>query len=355
MNKVRLYWIIQIGGWTIFAFFQILGDQYFYNREVSNNRMAFYAMEAFFFLVLTHLYRTVMIKSGWLALDFSRLIPRSIIGVIIIAVLSYVLRSLVSIPLGQFNATVVFSLPNFLGLSAVYALIAFVWTMGYLIYHYFERYNLSLKRQAAMHEIELNNLKSQLNPHFIFNSLNSIRALVDEDPSRSKHAITQLSMILRNTLVSNQKSLTNFNEEFRTVRNYLGLESIRYEERLQVDLDIDPRSADFQVPPLMLQTLVENGIKHGTSQLKEGGVIHIRTFVENDRLHIEIRNSGKFKKMNGSRKKKKIGLGLLNTKKRLELIYGDQAEFNIDNESNNTVLTELILPKHAQTYESDNS
>ena len=162
-------------------------------------------------------------------------------------------------------------------------------------------------------------------------------------------------MILRNTLVSEQKSLTKFDEEMRTVKNYLGLESIRYEERLKVDLDIDPSSSEFQVPPLMLQTLVENGIKHGISQLKEGGLIRIRTYVENDFLHVEIRNSGHFRRINGSRRKRKIGLGIINTKKRLELIYGIQAGFAIDNESNNVVLTELILPKNTETYESNNS
>ncbi len=355
MNKIRLYWIIQLGGWTIFAISQLLIYQFVAENYLNGPRMGILILEAFFFLAFTHLFRNWLITSGWLAMEFRRLIPRSFLGVVIIAVLVYFSRVLVSIPFGEYKVSVAFDLPNFIGLTSIYALITFVWTMAYLIYHYFERYNLTLQRQAAMHEIELNNLKSQLNPHFIFNSLNSIRALVDEDPGKSKMAITQLSMILRNTLVSEQKSLTKFDEEMRTVKNYLGLESIRYEERLKVDLDIDPASSEFQVPPLMLQTLVENGIKHGISQLKEGGLIRIRTFVENDFLHVEIRNSGHYRRINGSRRKRKIGLGIINTKKRLELIYGNQAGFAIDNESNNVVLTELILPKNAETYESNNS
>ena len=231
-------------------------------------------------------------------------------------------------------------------------LVLLFWSVFYLIYHYFERYNLSLKRQAEMNEIELNNLKSQLNPHFIFNALNSIRALIDEDPKKSKLAITQLSTILRSTLVSDQNSLSKFEEELKTVKNYLGLEMIRYEERLKVNFDIDPASYSYQVPPLMLQTLVENGIKHGISQLKEGGEIRVESKVQDGKLHIAIRNSGQLRKTNGKKYNGKSGLGLINTQRRLSLIYGDQAKFKIRNESGSMVLTELILPLNSMNYES---
>ena len=129
-----------------------------------------------------------------------------------------------------------------------------------------------------MIEIELNNLKSQLNPHFIFNALNSIRALVDENPSKSKQAINQLSNILRNSLASDKKGLTKFEDEIKIVKDYLGLESIRFEERLKTEFEIHPESQKFLVPPLMIQTLVENGIKHGISKLTPGGVIQLKTY-----------------------------------------------------------------------------
>ena len=114
-----------------------------------------------------------------------------------------------------------------------------------------------------------NLLKSQLNPHFIFNALNSIRALVDENPGKSKNAITQLSNILRNSLQIDKNRLTSFTDEMKTVQDYLELESIRFEERLEVDIKLHPNSDQFQIPPLMIQTLVENSIKHGISNLKE--------------------------------------------------------------------------------------
>jgi LytS/YehU family sensor histidine kinase len=221
-------------------------------------------------------------------------------------------------------------------------LIYFVWTLFYFTYHYFERYNAALKYEALKNEIELNNLKSQLNPHFIFNALNSIRALVDENPAKSKDAITQLSSILRTSLVINRSKLTRFSDELNTVRDYLDLESIRFEERLKTKFDIDPKSKNFTVPPLMIQTLVENGIKHGISKLQRGGEISVRTEVKESILWIQIRNNGQLphQRLNGTK-----GFGIENTIQRLKLLYGNKATFSIQNEDKDTVLTEICLPQ----------
>ena len=132
-----------------------------------------------------------------------------------------------------------------------------------------------------------------------------------------------------------------FEDELKIVKDYLGLESIRFEERLKTEFEIDPESRDFLVPPLMIQTLVENGIKHGISQLTAGGMIQMKTAVRNDRLNIQIRNSGQY--LNGARRNSQ-GLGLENTKQRLKLIYGDKASFRILTENDTFVLTEIEIP-----------
>jgi LytS/YehU family sensor histidine kinase len=164
---------------------------------------------------------------------------------------------------------------------------------------------------------------------------------VDENPSKSKQAINQLSNILRNSLTTGKRGLTIFDEELKIVKDYLGLESIRFEERLKTEFEIDPASRDFLVPPLMVQTLVENGIKHGIAKLTAGGIIHIKTAVRNDRLTIQIRNSGRY--VNGT-KSGTAGLGLQNTKQRLKLIYGEKASFRILTENDTFVLTEIEIP-----------
>lgn len=342
VNKRRLYWGLQIGGWTLYALIQIAVSVFASPDEsVSTERVLFLSYEAFFCLLITHGYRYFITRWRWLGLGMSRLIPKVILSVFGLGVIIYFVRMPVSIPLHMFNMEVAFDPKNILGLSLIYALIFFLWTALYFIYNYFERYNKSLKLEASAREIELNNLKSQLNPHFIFNALNSIRALVDENPSKSKQAINQLSNILRNSLVSEKRGLTRFEDELKIVKDYLGLESIRFEERLRTEFHIDPISKEFLVPPLMIQTLVENGIKHGISKLTKGGVIQIQTQVVNDRLKIQIRNSGKY--VNGARKHS-TGLGLENTRQRLRLIYGDDASFRILTENNNFVLTEINIP-----------
>ncbi len=342
LNKQKLYWTLQLGGWSLYASVQIAASIMAAGvLGVSPQRILFLAYEAIFCLLVSHIYRHYINKWRWLNLGMQRLIPKVIVSVFGLGLIMYFLRIPISLPLRLFSVEVAFDVQNILGLSLYYAIIFFLWSALYFIYNYFERYNKSLKLEAYAREIELNNLKSQLNPHFIFNALNSIRALVDEDPSKSKRAINQLSSILRNSLVTEKRELTPLKDELKVVEDYLGLESIRFEERLHTEFIIDPQSKEFLVPPLMIQTLVENGIKHGISRLTEGGLIQIRTTVENNKLKIQIRNSGKY--INGV-KRTSGGLGLENTKQRLRLIYGDAASFRILTENDSFVLTEINIP-----------
>lgn len=334
-----MYWSLQIGGWTFYAILQsavriLLASDL---GSSNTNRIIFFFYEALLCLLVTHVYRGFINKWRWLSLGMVKLTLRMVVSVCVMGVILYFLRIPVSIPLG-INAIHVFDGLHILEGSVTYAFIFFLWSAFYFIYNYLERYNKSLKLEATVKEIELNNLKAQLNPHFIFNAMNSIRALVDENPIKSKQAITQLSNILRNSLASDKKGLTKFEDELRIVKDYLSLESIRFEERLHTEYLIAPGSNEFWVPPFMIQTLVENGIKHGISKLTEGGTIILKTVIIDDELKIQISNSGHY--VNG----RKRGLGLTNTVQRLKLLYGDAAYLRISNESNNLVLTEVKIP-----------
>lgn len=343
LNKQKLYWSLQLGGWTLYAGVQIIASFIAAGGlGVSTQRIIFLAYEAVFCLLVSHGFRYYINKWRWLNLGMTRLIPKVIVSVFALGLIMYFLRIPISLPLRLFSKEVAFDLQNIFGLSFYYAIIFFIWSALYFIYNYFERYSKSLKLEAYAREIELNNLKSQLNPHFIFNALNSVRALVDENPTKSKLAINQLSSILRNSLVADKRTLTRFKDELKVVKDYLGLESIRFEERLRTEFIIDPHSKDFLVPPLMIQTLVENGIKHGISRLTEGGLIQIKTVVEKNVLSIQIRNSGQY--INGV-KRTTGGLGLENTKQRLKLVYGGSASFRILTENDSFVLTEIRIPQ----------
>jgi sensor histidine kinase YesM len=343
-NKRRLYWLLQISGWSAYAFLQIMLSMLANNQVITWSRAIFFLAEASLFMMITHVFRLYLKKHKWISFSITKLFPRVLLASAIMAMAVYILRIPLSFITGRVSVIeTIFSLDQVAGLSAVYMVFFFLWSTFYFTYHFIEKYNKSLKYEASMIEIELNNLKSQLNPHFIFNALNSIRALVDENPTKSKQAINQLSNILRNSLTFEKKGLTKFDDELKIVKDYLSLESVRFEERLRTDIDIHPDSSKFRVPPFMIQTLVENGIKHGISKLTQGGTIQLKTVVEDDRLKICIRNSGHY--INGVRKGKSSGLGIKNTMQRLKLLYGDEASFRIVNENNNFVLTEIIIPQ----------
>jgi LytS/YehU family sensor histidine kinase len=189
--------------------------------------------------------------------------------------------------------------------------------------------------------MELKTLKAHLNPHFIFNSLNSIRALVDLDPARARRAITELSNLLRGSLQTEQGQLVPLQQEIDIIRDYLALESIRFEDRMKVEWQIAEDTLALPVPPMMLQTLVENAIKHGIGTRSEGGCITIRSYRQNqyENLVLEIVNSGT---LNGAAIQPGFGIG--STQSRLELLYGSQARFELSQLSDQTVKAIVSIP-----------
>ncbi len=342
MSKKGLYWICQIGGWLFFVLLQSL----FYKlSDVFNSNLATsQLMVSVFGIVLSHIYRNIIVYFHWLRKSILSIIARVFIAIVVLATIheyaQYGVESLLNISGNKHRYNLVI-VGNIINLAFVY----FFWSLIYFLFYFIQNYKKAeienLKWEASINEIELNKLKSQLNPHFIFNAMNSIRALVDENPAKSKDAITQLSNILRNTLQMGKNKVISFEEEMRVVTDYLALESIRYEERLKTNVQIDPLSLHFSVPPLMLQTLVENAIKHGISKLTNGGLVEIITKVKDNVLFITIRNSGQLKENT----EEDTGFGLKNTLQRLQLLYSDSAVLKISNESDSMVLTELQIPK----------
>ena len=146
--------------------------------------------------------------------------------------------------------------------------------------------------ESLVKELQLKTIKSHINPHFIFNALNSIRALVDENPERARTAITELSNILRSSMQAEKTETTTLEKELSIVKDYLELEQIRFEDRLKVEYDIDEDTLDQQVPPMMLQTLVENAIKHGISKQLNGGLIRVTSDFTDRHHELIVENTG---------------------------------------------------------------
>jgi len=223
--------------------------------------------------------------------------------------------------------------------------ILLVWISIYILWHYIEFTNSEainkVKLETLIKELELTTIKSQINPHFIFNALNSIRALVDEDPKRARQAITELSNILRSSIQVDKVEVTSLSKELDIVKDYLALEYIRFADRLIVEYDIEERSLENSIPPMMLQTLVENAIKHGLGKQPGDCLIKIISKFENDKQILTVQNTGVLAQ------KDKDGFGLKSTRERLNILYRGEALFEIYQCQPNQVTAKLVIPiKH---------
>ena len=231
------------------------------------------------------------------------------------------------------------------GLFNNFFLIA-LWVLIYAVYHYIEKNRNNqidkLKLEAVVKSLELKTIKSHINPHFIFNALNSIRALVDENPPRARTAITELSNILRSSLQVEKQETVTLSQELDIVNDYLALEQMRFEERLKVELYIDRATLNEPVPPMMLQTLVENAIKHGISKQEAGGKIEIHALYVGNTFELNVVNTGNLLL---SKNEDNKGFGIKATQDRLNLLFQNHARFEIREIENNKVESKIIMPK----------
>jgi LytS/YehU family sensor histidine kinase len=224
-----------------------------------------------------------------------------------------------------------------------WSLFVFLWTVIYFCVHYFESFQIAevekLRIAVVAKDAQLQVVISQVNPHFIFNCLNSLRGLIVEDPARAQNMVTELSSILRYSLQSGRNQTVPLQAELDAVSAYLKLEGIRLEERLQVSIDIDPNSLQAMIPPMLVQTLVENGVKHGVAQLPGGGEIRVISHVASHALRIEVRNTGQVREDGTSTR-----LGLENARERLRLLYGNAASLILRNYDATSVIAEVSIP-----------
>lgn len=208
------------------------------------------------------------------------------------------------------------------------------------IYHYFVENQSKLRVEGELRTIalksELSALKAQLNPHFLYNVFNTISASVPSENEKARYLIAELSDLFRYQLKASRVEKVTLREELEFVNKYLDLEKERFQERLQVAIDVEDNLKNEMIPPMLLQPLVENSIKHGLSSLIDGGKITISIFKKNQKLHFEISDTGV-----GIKNKEAVfdkGIGLTNTKLRLEKMY--QTSLNLtDNDPKGLKIT----------------
>jgi signal transduction histidine kinase len=168
-----------------------------------------------------------------------------------------------------------------------------LWSGWHLARHRRQSELARLRAESQRNALELDALRARLNPHFVFNALNNVRALINEEPARAREAVTRLSNILRHALEHSQRDSASLAEELAVIEDYLAVESIHYEQRLHVHRDIASGALDAQLPPMLLQLLVENAIKHGIARTPGGGELAVAAWRDGDRLAIEVTNPGR--------------------------------------------------------------
>ena len=341
MKRERIYWICQITGWSAY---------YLINLILSLRLLESVAAFALISLVttgigmfLTHILRVFIHRRRWLDLSLGKLILRVVAASMTVAALMLLGSVFFKIQILRSGEWPEISAGYASVLWFNWSAVILLWLMIYFGVHFFQNYKRSeiekLKLESSVKDAELRALKSQMNPHFLFNALNSIRALTSENSSKAQEAITRLANMLRYTLQAGAIQTVPLSAEIQMVSDYLAVESVRLEERLRVTILMDPKSETIHVPTMLIQTLVENAVKHGIAKLPEGGEIVLRSNVNNGTLNVQITNSGRLMPVSDSTK-----VGLANAAERLKLLFGNAATLTLQSKTPDTVTAEMTIP-----------
>lgn len=368
MSRNTRYWLFQLGGWGLFALINVFFAFSFDKLNKVDDRIFFFTRLGIFVvmgIVITHLMRSIIIGLNFLQQKLEKQLLYFILVTLVFALLiSFInIELLINLSDKSFLRNVellsdnekkvlrnpentYFSNKLLVVLSGAFYFFIyfFIWNLIYFTYHFITKSQKqqldTLKLEALVKELELKTIKAHINPHFIFNSLNGIRALIDEDPNRARNAITELSNILRSSMQTDKLESVSLEKELNIVKDYLALENMRFEDRLRVEYEIDEDTLDQPVPPMMLQTLVENAIKHGISKQITGGKIKIVSDFKDSYHELAVQNTGKL--VNGTAKGE--GFGLPSTLNRLSLLYGEKARFSIKQVTSEIVEARVLLP-----------
>lgn len=350
------YWLFQLIGWGSFALINTF-FAFSFDRLTSDffKRLGVFLVLGIFF---SHLMRIIIIRFGLLQKSLNKQILQFFIITFCLAILvSYInVEALISFHLIKDDEVTlleridvsywVSKLLLVLSSAFSYFILFFIWSLIYFVYHYVAKSRKqqmdTLQLESLVKELELKTIKAHINPHFIFNSLNSIRALVDENPERARKAITELSSILRSSMQADKSEAVAFEKELFIVKDYLALENMRFEDRLKIEYQVDVDTLALPVPPMMLQTLVENAIKHGINKQILGGVVRIISTIKDNFHELSVQNTGY---LNGYVTGE--GFGLSSTTNRLNLLYGNKAKFEIKQASPTLVEAKVLIPVDA--------
>ena len=351
-----MYWLFQLGGWAIITITQQISYLAQCERTVSPSRnLVDLIVLAAMSMIATHLLRVIYLYLRYKRFGWKRLCA------LVPLVCAYVATGLTS----ALYATAVLAsedgikasqitsdtgIPEYVSLLLGVFLGLLCWSglyYGALVYRQYHANALKLlQMDSALKEARLHALRAQVNPHFLFNSLNTVRALIPHELTVPRDAVTNLADFLRASLCSDDKATIPFSEELEMVENFLSMEKLRHESRLTIDMSISPDTLNWPIPPFLFQTVVENAIKYGVSPYEKGGTVGIEAAIRRERLEITVRNQGRIDTARAS-----TGLGLRNARARLELLFGEAASLSLEQAGDDVVVARITLPRSKNTTE----
>ena len=350
----RNYWLYQILGWGAFALIQLYVVS-FLDQPLPAEPLLLPWPQALAELLalscagllLSHALRQHIHRKNWRSLPSASLLLRVTGACALLGVLPGIANNLMSVAVvrgGVYDD----SLYGFISHIANWGSIFGLWSVLYFsIVRARERRQAELRESElirALQLAELRVLKAQLNPHFLFNSLNSVRALITDNPAQAQQAITRLSRLLRYTLGASERELVSLDQELAITDDYIELEALRLGARLRVERTIADNSRHIQVPVMLVQTVVENAIKHGIAELREGGLLKVHCQLDDQRdgsvLVIQIENPRPPQADSNAGN----GLGLKNGAERLRFLYGDSARLTLDLATPTMATTTIRIP-----------
>jgi two-component sensor histidine kinase len=341
-----VYWICQIGGWGAYVALGLsmvlpqAGPQPFI--------IGGYALFFVYSIALTHLLRRTIRKREWLALPLGRAGARLLAAAVIVgtvqALLIVVVQSIwtKTPPSAESGSFFVWMWGNTTAATLV-------WTALYAGAAALVR-GRRLRQDAIaleldMREARLKALEAQIGPHFLFNCLNSLRGLILENPVQAQDMVTRLAKILRHNLARDSNPSEPLGAQIEFTTDYLALESIRFEERLRTRFDIEPATQTAAIPAMLLQTLVENALKHGISHLPGGGDVIVRSHFSSDTLVITVENTGRLMESPAGSTR----FGLANLRERLRVLHGSRASLDLSETTENSVRATVRIPRDELT------
>jgi two-component system LytT family sensor kinase len=340
----RLFWLINTSGWLLFYIIVLLTC---YSKQLYNIKIIYGVAITYFAgfgitLILRLLYIRIYKKQRPVIYSYLYIALISIAASHIWYFLDISLTYLITgasafnnIDLAGVEADIiVLRVPVFAAWSGLYYVIR-LWN------------DLTIEKVRAekadllAHKAQLQMLRYQLNPHFLFNALNTIRALIEEDKEKAKQIIIELSEFLRYSLINKNNTKVDFADEVEAIKHYVEIQKIRYEEKLEVSMNIQPETEKFQILSFLIYPLVENAVKYGMKTSKLPLKVRINANMNNEFFKAEVINTGKWIDSNSNVNSidRGTGTGLENVKLRLENAFGSNYSFNIKEENDTVIIT----------------